>query len=305
MLAALDADVIAFQEVFSTEDFKALMQAQGYPHLAILEDAPVFPAEPGAPVVFAGPVNALASRHPIISARLLPARPAIEPDGLLSDKAGFRRGIIEAEVEIPGLPLPLIVYACHFKSQGARVDEDAVEALEGWDTRWRAHFRERARRDANQVIRRVGEAMMLYDAVLDRLEANPDRPIAVMGDLNAAPDSNALRILTQEEEVRYIANQNVKALEQAERAQMFPWKLYPCSVLGSPQRLAPPPTHASSHHASQLDYILVSNALNRNNRNAPAYCRRFDVFNDHHWEERDRNATSDHAPVRARFEIRE
>ena len=113
----------------------------------------------------------------------------------------------------------------------------------------------------------------------------------------------ALRILTQNEEVRYIANQTVRDLEKPQRAQMYPWKLYPCSVQGSPQNLAPPPTHASRHHASQLDYILVSNALNGNNRTAPARCTRFDVFNDHHWDGTDRKISSDHAPVRARFEL--
>lgn len=303
MLRDLDSDVIGFQEVFSAAEFRALLNDAGYPHVEILEDPPFDQETPDAPKVFRGPVNALASRHPILNARVLPSTPETEPDGQLSADSGFRRGIIEAEIAIPGLESPLAVYVCHLKSKGAFVDTDGVEALPDWPSRWRRHLRERALKDANQVIRRASEAMMLYEAVMNRIEANPLQPVVVMGDLNDTPDSFTLRILTQNEEVANIARRRARDLEVEERAPQYQWKLYSAAVLGSPQSLTPPPTHAGWNHASTLDYVLVSNALNHRNPAAVAHCKRFDVFNDHHWDRTARLQSSDHAPVRARFEI--
>ena len=134
-IAEMDADIIGFQEVFSADAFKSLLEAEGY-DVRILRDTP-FELGPNGEKIWLGPNLALASRLPIRSARILPPTPDIEPDNLLSPDFDYRRGVIEAEIEVPGLAEPLLVYNCHFKSQGAFVDSDAVAELPDWPARFR------------------------------------------------------------------------------------------------------------------------------------------------------------------------
>ncbi len=300
-IAEMNADIIGFQEVFSTEAFTTLLQSEGY-DVRILSDTP-FETGPNGETVWLGPNLALASRLPIRSARILSATPGIEPDGLLADNFDYRRGVIEAEFEVPGLADPLLVYVCHFKSQGAFVDSDAVALLPDWPKRFRKHLRDRALLDANQTIRRAGEAMMLYDHIMNRIEANPSQAITVIGDLNDAPDSFTLRILTQNERISNIAGRSYNHLEPFEKAPRYTWQLYSASGLAPVQTAAVTPTHVSWNHSSVLDYVLVSNTLNPRNPGALGRVTEYEVFNQHHIDQRDRLITSDHAPIRASIEI--
>lgn len=155
MIAQLDADIIGFQEVFSVAAFKTFMTAQGYPHVAVVDDAAV---DPDDPAVFVRPVTGIASRHPFAAPPAPLAYPQDMRDGTqLQDDFDFRRAIIRAEVITPQFGT-VTVYVCHFKSQGARVDGDEIAALPDWRARFREHFRVRAIKDADQMARRNGEA---------------------------------------------------------------------------------------------------------------------------------------------------
>ncbi len=297
----MGADVIGFQEVFSVPAFKALLEAKGY-EVHVLRDTPFTTGDNGE-TIWLGPNLALASRLPIRSVGLVPATPGIEPDGLLADDFDYRRGVIEAEIEVPGLADPLLVYNCHFKSQGAFVDSDAVAALPGWPERFRKHLLDRALLDANQVIRRAGEAMMLYNHVTARLEANPNQAVAIVGDLNDDPESFTLRILTQNERLSNIAGRSYRGLEAHERANLYDWRLYSAAELLATQGQDPIPTHASWNHSSVLDYVLVSNALNALNPDHLGQVTAYDVYNQHHLDEVPRLLSSDHAPIRATIDM--
>lgn len=300
-LAEMEAAVIGFQEVFSVDAFRALLEAEGY-EVRILRPTS-FETGPNGETIWKGPNLALASRFPIRSARILTPTPAIEPDGLLSPEFDYRRGVIEAEIELPFLAEPLLVYNCHFKSQGTFVDKNAVAAEPDWSARFRSHLRQSALLDANQVIRRAGEAMMLYEHVMNRIAANPARPIVVLGDLNDEPGSFTLRILTQNERIRHIGGRSYVHLEATERAQRYTWQLYSAAGLAPMQDRADIPTHVGWSQSSVLDYILVSNALNPRNPNALGSVGEYQVFNQHHLDRVDPLLSSDHAPLRARIDI--
>lgn len=300
-IAEMDADIIGFQEVFSVDAFKALLEPLGY-DVRILRDTPFKLSDTGEKI-WLGPNLALASRLPIRDARVLRATPEIEPDGLLAADFDYRRGIIEAEIEVPGLAEPLVVYDCHFKSQGAFVDSDAVALLPEWRDRFRKHLRDRALLDANQVIRRAGEAMMLYEHIMNRIEANPEQAVAVVGDLNDDPESFTLRILTQNERIRNIAGRSYANLEPHEKAGRYAWQLYSASGLAPAQGTGLTPTHATWNHSSVLDYVLVSNSLNPRNPNALGHVTSYEVFNQHHLDQVNRLVSSDHAPICARIDL--
>lgn len=304
VLQEMEADIIGLQEVFSIESLRALLESQGYPHVLVVQEPAFSGPKTDGTKVWKGPVNALASKFPILSSRSLPSTPLIERDGLLSPDFSYRRDIIEAEIDIPGLPKPILVYVCHLKSKGTFVSGKTIAALPEWTERFRAHTEQRALLDANQIIRRAGEAMMLRHTVMSRVAANPDQPVVVLGDLNDDPDSFTLRILTQSEPIGTIAQSKYSKLAAHEKAEWYRWRLYPAYTLGGAQQCGPIPTHVHWSGKSVLDYILVSNALNANNPKAIAPVTDFKVFNQHQLDAAPSLLTSDHAPIRATFQIR-
>ena len=300
LLAEANADVIGFQEVFSHEDLADFMRDQGYPWFSIVISASRLPQDPD---VFAAPTVAIASRFEIRSVRAVAPRPDIEVEGLLAPDFDYRRDVLAAEISVPGLAEPMIVHVCHFKSQGAFVDADAAAALPEWDQRFRYTLHQRALRTANQIIRRAGEAMMLYDHVMALSHANPKQGVVVMGDLNAPPDSITTRILTQSEQLTDVARRKVAKLASAEKRHLYSNMLYDTRHLtGQTGALAP--THFYWSGGSVLDYVLVNNALNANNKvGHVAYPERAWLI-DAHLSPGDRRVKSDHAAVVTHFALR-
>jgi len=297
LIGQLDADVIGFQEVFSVAEFKTFLNGLGYPHVAVVDDPAVDPEDAD---VFVGPVTAIASRHPFVSPPTALAYPEEFIDNAeVAEDFTFRRAVTRAEVDTPQLG-PVVFYVCHLKSQGAFVDSDTVAALPDWKARFREHLRQRATKDADQLIRRNGEAAGLYLAAMSELDDREDAPIVVMGDMNAGPTSSALRVLTQQDWIDNIANMRRSSIEDAaDRAWNFTWQLYDAYGLLPSQNVADRPvTHAAGwrYPAQTLDYVLVTNALNPKNPNRMAAVSDLKVFNAH-FEDENKLGTTDHAPV--------
>lgn len=296
-LTRLDADVVAFQEVFSTQAFRAMAEAAGYAHIAIVAEPAVDATNPS---VFRGPVVAIASRHPFTE----PPSALAVPEELtratpLAPDFAFRRDVVCARIDLPGLGATT-VYCAHFKSQGAFVDDDEVAAEADWRDRFREHLRQRAIKDADQIVRRSGEAAALYLSAMMEVEADRNAPVVVLGDLNDVPTSPTLRLVTQRDWINTIAGRSYGGIEAAaDRAWSYTWRLYDAFDLVPNQAGIRTPTHASSwrYPASTLDYALVSNGLNPKNPARVGEVTEHRVVGEH-FEDGDRAATSDHAAVR-------
>ncbi|MBS0124523.1 endonuclease/exonuclease/phosphatase family protein [Thetidibacter halocola] len=297
-LDRMQADIVGFQEVFSPDAFRVLMTEAGYPHVAI-PDTP--PRRADASGTLVAPVNALVSRHPILSAGRLDPPTHLWSAGLLAEDFHFRRGVVEARIAIPGLSRPLLVLVCHLKSPGVGIDDAAVAKSADWRGRFRSHLHQRAVLDAAQIIHRTGEAMMLHTAVMHRIDREPGLPVIVMGDLNDTPDSTTLRILTQAEPVPQIAGTVTAELPPAERAHLHDWRLYPARAAVGASSPRPRPTLAGFGKGATFDHILVGNALNGENPAALAQVTGHAVFDAHLLAGANPLETSDHAPVRATF----
>ena len=300
-LAALDADVVALQEVFSTGSLRDLANEVGYEHVAIVAEPPRDEADPA---VFLGPVVAIVSRHPFAGEpSALPVAPELADGTPLAADFAFRRDIVRASIDLPGLGSTTVMSA-HLKSQGAFVDGDAIAELPNWRERFREHLRQRAIKDADQIVRRSGEAAAIYLAAMEEVEADRNAPIVVLGDLNDTPDSPTLRLATQREWVRNIARRRYTGIESpADRSWFYAWRLYDAFGLAPNQSGIREPTHASSwrYPASMLDYALVSNGLNPRNPARVGTVVEHRVFGEHFDDERPLE-TSDHAAVRITIE---
>ena len=191
-----------------------LLQEAGYPHFAAV-------AEPARSEededVFVGPVVAIASKHPIVGEPIaMPVDATLIEETVVEADFKPRRDIVQAVIDLPELGATT-VFCCHFKSQGAFVDKDEVAALADWRSRFKEHLRQRAIKDADQIMRRSAEATAVYLEAMKQIDKDRQAPIVVLGDLNDEPDSPTLRMITQSEWINTIGGRRRSDLENGDK----------------------------------------------------------------------------------------
>lgn len=293
MLAAMDADVIGFQEVVSHQELGALMAASGYPHF-FSTGHPIFDADD--PAVYVNATVAIASRHPFVSVRPLSGVAGVPEDTVIDDDFNFSRTPVDAVIDLPGIGATRI-FVCHFKSQGAFVDDDIVDALPGWGDKIRAVYSERAMAGVNQVAKRAAEAGAIYRLFRQSIDADPDAPVILLGDLNEDPASHTISILTQADRVWSWGSIAANAVPEEFAYLKHVYKLYDSFNLVPMQGLVRPNTHGDIVAGSILDYCVVSNGLNPKNPRRRGAVSKVEVFDNHFELGPPKERSSDHAPV--------
>ncbi|MCH4294631.1 endonuclease/exonuclease/phosphatase family protein [Shewanella sp. 3B26] len=176
-VTSLEADIIGFQEVFSVDELKVVMQELGYPYFAVV-DTPSC-----EDYVCRAPVVAIASRLPLAEVV------AVEPDPKavaamgLGDDFRFGRRVLRATVSLNDWGM-LDIYVLHFKSPRPLFEPEALGEMSA-APRLLAH---RALGSFASRARRGFEAMLLYQALLQRRDDTAN-PMLVMGDFNGGLDA--------------------------------------------------------------------------------------------------------------------
>ncbi len=192
MLDKLDADIVGFQEVFSSAALTEVIAASPRMAGATLFGFGAVPipgaAGPNGEGVSDGPYVALASRLPVLRADPVPQFPdgmAITVPVGLHDAVSeilhlgirsYERPLLRAEIEVEGLP-GLVVLVAHLKSKRGKVlaGEDENDPVV------------RALASLRSLIVRGAEAAALRAQVLKERDSWIDgrrRPVIVLGDLN-------------------------------------------------------------------------------------------------------------------------
>lgn len=296
-LAAADADVVGFQEVVSTDALRSLCEAVGYPYFAQAGEVLFDPEDTG---VYVNAVVALASRIPFLSVGEVQGTVDIQNNTVLDESFEFARVPLRAEIDLPELG-PTPIYVCHFKSQGAFVRDDAIDAIEHWQKKLQSFFANRVRAGVDQVARRGGEAGAMYQLLMRDLEQDLNRPVILIGDLNEGPTSHTLEILTQEDRLFSIGSLNAQSIPAAALRFKYSYRLYDAYTALSPQTQIRPITHSGFGQGTTLDYVIVSNGLNARNPSRTGQVLNYKVHDDHFISQTDKRTSSDHAPVVVRF----
>ncbi len=192
MIARIDADVLALQEIGSE---KALA--------ALLDRLPPLPGGGAREVVLGTPDVrgircAIVSALPVRASRVHTAQDLPFPAFAVGDAPPFagriplRRGVVHAEIALPGGRV-LHALSAHLKSGRAMplrtANGDRVEPTTA---------RARAEGELRSLVFRAAEALFLRGLVDDLLGADPSCAVALMGDLNDGPTSLVLRIVSGE-----------------------------------------------------------------------------------------------------------
>ena len=293
LVARMDADVIGFQEVVSHEELAALMAASGYPHF-FCTGHPMF--DPDDPAVYVNATVAIASRHPFVSAHPLSGVAGLPDATVIDADFNFSRTPVDAVIDLPGIGRTRI-FVCHFKSQGAFVDDDEIDALTAWDAKIRTAYMERAMAGVNQVAKRAAEAGAIYRLFRQTIDADPDAPVILLGDLNEAPGSHTISILTQADRVWSWGSVAANAIPEEFAYLKHVYKLYDAFNLVVMQGLTRPNTHGDIVSGAVLDSCIVSNGLNPKNPRRRGTVIKTEVFDQHFETGPPRDRSSDHAPV--------
>ena len=295
MLQDLDADIIAFQELWRPEcldDAFAEAGLDGEYKLVASDDNP------------SGIDNAVAVRkpHKVTSSKWIQKFPdetvlkkrkgsSNEPDYQMAvaiDK--FSRSLLHVNVKIDMgqnvAPIKLIVLAAHLKSKlPIRLDsqESSKPSIKRHAT---------ALGQAMASIRRTAEAAAVR-VILNKLMKGNDNPVVVLGDLNNTEDSVSTAIITGQPNFRLFADSKVGSKSDA--------GLYPASSMQGYRSLKDVIfTHIFNGRRETLDHILVSEQFYDYSRRRIWSFNNMRCFND--YLDDDNKSTSDHGAVCATFD---
>lgn len=282
MLRRLNADVIAFQEVWDEAALRDAIAASGlrYPHAAA----------PGAEQGATGtPRVGLATRWPLLQLR---SQQAFEPQQAvavpeLGEHRAFERPVLEALIEMPGGRGTLRVLVVHLKSKRPKfLQNEAGEVVEDRDDPAVI-----ARATLRSLVMRAAECAALRLLVHARL-ANTREPLVLMGDLNDSPHAVTTQMVAATQAIAFDRTARDTALFHAPDVQS-----------DAAIRRDVAYSHVYQGWPEVLDQIWVSEEFVAGSRFAIGDLRRVEYFNDHLHEGRER-IRSDHGLVRALVRLR-
>ena len=293
MLRSIDADVIAFQELWSPAALQAAFVAANLidAYRIVTPDAEN-PRQISVALAVRQPLRVSYSRWirdfpDDLVLRKRRASTTAEPDYQLSVAISrFSRPVLRATVAFPDDDPSIALYVAHLKSKLAmRLDDE-----EGDDPGIRAHST--AIGSALSTIRRTAEAAALR-VLLNGTMRDTQTPVAVLGDLNDGDRSVTTSIIT--EQPRYKLFASSRAGRRSDRG------LYAASTLQQYRSLSDDYyTHIHNDQRESLDHILVSEQFYDHSSNRVWSFRELRVMNDQ--LDDDDASTSDHAPIITSFD---
>lgn len=318
MLRRLDADVIAFQELWSPQALVDVLAAAGLAgthrtafikeggwdgiavacavrrpweirahrrHKAFPDGFRLIKRDRSMADIRADPpaadlADALAEGEPLLASH--------EDDGVDVAIHAFARSVLQVTVghgEVDDVP-PIEVFCTHLKSRlPTRLDDPEYR-----DDRLRPHAV--ALGAALSTIRRTAEAAALR-VILDAVMKGGDTPVAVLGDLNDGTLSNTVAILGDQPSYRVYAD--------SWAARRNDDGLYTAAVMQALRTLGPNPhTYVHKNIEEIIDHVLVSEQFYEHSRRRHWAFREMRVLNDH-LDEAD-PAHGDHGAVRVAFD---
>jgi predicted extracellular nuclease len=285
-IAALNADILAVQEVWDDAALKAAVNHSALRYHSV--------SVPGAENndTHNGAVNT--PRVGIVTRLDVEGMQSIAqfPDGMrvqvpeLGEHTQFERPPLLATLRMKH-GQRINVLTAHLKSKRPKFLQDA----QGNPTEDRDDEKTLARATLRSLIIRGAEAAAMRCIVIDVLKRTHE-PLIVMGDFNDGPHSVTTQMIAATSEVAYDKGARDTALFNAYEVQ---------GEMALKKDVAY--SHIHQGYPEVLDQILVSEEFLYHSRHSIGDVRRVDYFNDHLQEGRDRSR-SDHGFVRAVLRVR-
>lgn len=253
-LDTLRADIVGFQEVFSEEALKEVVQASSY-----LKDA-YFAF---APPIGSKPFTAIASRFPIRKTEFFTDFPELlNVDEVKIPIQQFSRAILKVEVEIKPKE-SLTLFVVHLKSKRPMMmDDEAPDDPVA-----------RAKGQARSLIRRASESCALRQIMMKTLKGR-DQPVIVLGDVNDSGRAVTTEIISGTPPYRKMSKET--------KTKIWDVLLYNAKDIQARRSYHDFYfTHIHNGHHQALDHIMVSQELVSENPNRLGRVGFVKILNDH------------------------
>ncbi len=305
-------DIIGFQEVFSIDSLKALVQTKGYQFFSVIDKPEVIDD-----FIYQSPVVALASRYPIIEAS------AITPDVSLAQSLGlskdfsFSRKVLRATIDIPHLGY-CDCYVVHFKSKRPMIEFDEQQQNLSPEKVIIENLKAQVAGSWGSTIQRGSEATLLMMDMIARREKT-QYPMVLMGDYNNNLNdgvlshllTNSLRFVSQKDCDLYLEKYCLndawhlfqKVLTNETNSSDKTEQINIQTPIIPTERAA---THYFSGSGSVLDYLLLSSEFDAGYDNSLYQVSDYHVYDRHLINpifDRDGEST-DHAVISVTLSLR-
>jgi endonuclease/exonuclease/phosphatase family metal-dependent hydrolase len=316
-------DVIGFQEVFSIDSLKNLLQKLGYLYFAVVDTPEVIDE-----FIYKKPVVALASKYPITASSEIKENAEHIAELGLTNNFTFSRKVLRATIDLPNIGL-CDSYVVHFKSKRPMCEYDEKLHSHSAEKQLSEHLKANITGRWASSIQRGSEAALLLLAIIEQREKT-GQPMILMGDFNNNIDDGVLNhLLTHslpyvpiQDQTEYLAKYCLYDAWQLFTASHY--NKIECSlkvdsknkqfeqqkVMQTEDPLAMParkPTHYFAGSGSVLDYILLSAEFDTRFDKSLCHVSDYDTYDQHLINpifDRDGEST-DHAIVSVRLTIRQ
>ncbi len=268
-LTEFQPDIIGFQEVFSCDSLKELVNAQGYDYFKVVEQPHVIDD-----FIYSKPVVAIASKYPIIEASAVELDSTFVTAMGLAENFSFSRKVLRATIDIPHLGLS-DCYVVHFKSKRSMIEHNESSKF-SIESQYLAQLKSQISGGWASSIQRGSEAALLLMSMLVRRDKT-GFPMLLMGDFNACLSDGVLNhLVVDASSSRQKGNEAWLEKFTLQDA----WQLY-LTLNQTENSLERTATHYYGGKGSTLDYILLSCEFNANYQGSVYSVSSYQVYDRH------------------------
>jgi endonuclease/exonuclease/phosphatase family metal-dependent hydrolase len=312
-LQTYQPDIIGFQEVFSIDSLKALLQAKGFQFFSVIDKPEVIDD-----FIYKSPVVALASRYPIVETETITPDISLARSLGLSKDFSFSRKVLRATIDIPHLGY-CDCYVVHFKSKRPMIEFDEKHQNLSPEKLIIEQFKAQVAGSWGSTIQRGSEATLLMMDMIARREKT-QYPMVLMGDYNNNLTdgvlshllTSSLRFVSQIESKLYLQKYCLndawhlfqKVLINETNASDNTEQINIQTPIIPTERAA---THYFSGSGSVLDYVLLSSEFDAGYDNSLYEVSDYHVYDRHLINpifDRDGEST-DHAVISVTLSLRD
>ena len=284
-ILAMNCDVIGFQEVFSKEALKELVNELGFSYFETVDNARVDSKNPN---VYTSTTVAIASKYKILELQDVKIKPNILKKFGFEKNFFFARKPIKALIEINNQNI--LCYVCHLKSNRENEfeyiftkDTTLEEKINKVDVALKSNY-------SLSLKQRLCEASLLFEDI----KQNIATPTFLMADLNDRLHSITIEALSNK---RF----HYSSFDKDSYILIDAYNLYEKKIYNphpEQKEIKRTPTSYFIGKGNVLDYVFVSNHFNKKSKFAIAQVTSYEIFDEHLQKNNDGSLlNSDHAQV--------
>ena len=254
-ISYMNADVIAFQEVFSIKVLEELVNSLGYEYFHVVDK---IKTNPDNALVYTTCLTAIASKYPISKIEALTSNKNIEDKFALTEKFEYARVPLKATIKIKDIEL--LAYVFHLKSNRLNEYEHVFNKDTSIYEKLEKNIHNINQQNAKAQEQRICEVSNISYDIKKELDINPNKNIIVMGDLNDKEHSLCIDILTNQ-----TINNKIKTFKSYDKNIDLSNSFFHLSdafyVFDKNKTTKRIPTSYYKNKGNVIDYIFVSKSL--------------------------------------------